>query len=241
MVPPKVIMFDMDDTLIRAYSGDPEQVWCRTLEGFRDRLGGTTPEEASSAIHAAAQDFWADRARHREGRLNLERTRSEIARTGLSRLGHSDAGLADAVSEAFHKLREREMQLFPHAHETLDGLREAGVLLALITNGESQWQRPKIERFDLEHRFEHIQVEEEFGVGKPEPESYLNILRRFDVTSDEVWIVGDNLEWEVAAPQRLGIHSIWHDHRGDGLPEDAPATPDRIIRGLSELLHDFEG
>jgi putative hydrolase of the HAD superfamily len=49
-------------------------------------------------------------------------------------------------------------------------------------------------------------------------------------------MVGDNLEWEVAAPQRLGIHAIWHDGYGTGLPPDCPVRPDRIIRRLSELL-----
>ena len=31
-------------------------------------------------------------------------------------------------------------------------------------------------------------------------------------------MVGDNLEWEVAAPQRLGIHAIWLDAYKAGLP-----------------------
>jgi putative hydrolase of the HAD superfamily len=49
-------------------------------------------------------------------------------------------------------------------------------------------------------------------------------------------MVGDNLEWEIAAPQRLGIYAIWHDGYGEGLHPDSPIRPDRIIRRLSELL-----
>ena len=49
-------------------------------------------------------------------------------------------------------------------------------------------------------------------------------------------MVGDNLEWDVAAPQRLGIVGIWLDVLGTGLPEASAVTPDRIIRSLSELL-----
>jgi putative hydrolase of the HAD superfamily len=51
-------------------------------------------------------------------------------------------------------------------------------------------------------------------------------------------MIGDNLEWEVEAPQRLGIYSVWMDVHGDGLPAESPITPDRIIRSLSELLSD---
>jgi putative hydrolase of the HAD superfamily len=52
----------------------------------------------------------------------------------------------------------------------------------------------------------------------------------------ETWMVGDNLEWEIVAPQRLGIYAIWHDGYGVGLPRNSPIRPDRIIGRLSELL-----
>src|ERR1700731_3204684 len=41
-------------------------------------------------------------------------------------------------------------------------------------------------------------------------------------------------EWEIVAPQRLGIYAIWHDGYGVGLPANSPIRPDRIIRRLSE-------
>jgi len=56
------------------------------------------------------------------------------------------------------------------------------------------------------------------------------------VAAGDCWIVGDDLEWEVAAPQRLGLHAIWHDAWGRGLPAGSAVVPDRIIRGLGELL-----
>jgi putative hydrolase of the HAD superfamily len=49
-------------------------------------------------------------------------------------------------------------------------------------------------------------------------------------------MVGENLEWEVAAPQRLGIRSIRHDHLGRGLPVGTAVRPHHIIRHLPELL-----
>jgi len=49
-------------------------------------------------------------------------------------------------------------------------------------------------------------------------------------------MVGDNLEWEIAAPQRLGIYGIWYDGYALGLPCDCDIHPDRIIQSLPELL-----
>ena len=50
--------------------------------------------------------------------------------------------------------------------------------LALVTNGAAETQRAKIERFELAHRFHHIQIEGEFGQGKPELAVYRHALER---------------------------------------------------------------
>jgi hypothetical protein len=55
-------------------------------------------------------------------------------------------------------------------------------------------------------------------------------MEKLGVGPQETWMVGDNLEWEVVSPQRLGIHVIWHDGYGVGLPPDSPIRPDRIIK-----------
>ena len=46
-------------------------------------------------------------------------------------------------------------------------------------------------------------------------------------------MVGDNLDWDVAQPQRMGIFGIWVDARGAGVPDTSDVRPDRVIRGLS--------
>jgi putative hydrolase of the HAD superfamily len=56
------------------------------------------------------------------------------------------------------------------------------------------------------------------------------------VAAGDTWMIGDNLEWEVEVPQRLGIFAIWMDAHGDGLPQGSTIKPDRIIRSLTELL-----
>ena len=144
--------------------------------------------------------------------------------------------IGDALADAYNALHDEELSLFPDAHETLDRLKQLGIKLALITNGAAEPQRAKVVRFALEHRFDHIQIEGEHGFGKPEEQAYRHAMAALGVEPHETWMVGDNLEWEVVAPQRLGIFAIWYDPHRIGLPEGSPIRPDRIIRRLSELL-----
>lgn len=107
--------------------------------------------------------------------------------------------------------------------------------LALITNGDGPGQRAKVVRFALTERFDHIQIEGEHGVGKPEPQAYLDAMQTLGVEPQDTWMVGDNLDWEVVAPQRLGIYTIWYDPYRDGIPDGHAAKPDRIIHELGAL------
>jgi putative hydrolase of the HAD superfamily len=94
----------------------------------------------------------------------------------------------------------------------------------------------KVVRFALEHRFGHIQIEGEQASASERSGPTVMRWKRSESARKRPRCVGDNLEWEIAAPQRLGIYAIWHDGYGVSLPPNSPIRPDRIIRRLSELL-----
>ena len=112
------------------------------------------------------------------------------------------------MANAYALEREGTIQPFPGAIEALRHLRSQGVRLALITSGNAGVQRQKIDRFGLAPLFDCILIEGEIGVGKPDERVYLHALDQLQVKPEEAWMVGDNLEWDVAAPQRLGILGI---------------------------------
>jgi putative hydrolase of the HAD superfamily len=58
---------------------------------------------------------------------------------------------------------------------------------------------------------------------------------RWDGAPEQAWFVGDNLEWDVAAPQNLGMCAVWIDTARAGLPSGTTVRPDRIIHALGEL------
>jgi putative hydrolase of the HAD superfamily len=235
---PHAMLIDMDDTILSAY-GRPDIAWNNVATEFASELAPLVPQEVAAAILNSGRKFWA--TAQAEWRLKLAEARHEVVRGGFATL--ADAGhrglsmdLAIRIADRFTAYREEQMFVFPGAHDAIDALKALGVKLALVTNGAAMDQRAKIERFALTHRFDHIQIEGEHGFGKPEERAYLHAMQALGVTAPETWMVGDNLEWEVEAPQRLGIYAIWLDAHGQGLPADATVKPDRIIRSLTELL-----
>jgi putative hydrolase of the HAD superfamily len=232
------MLIDMDDTILSAY-GRPGIAWNNVTQEFAGELAPLPPQQVAAAILDSARKFWPKA--EAEWRLKLAEARHEIVKSGFSALaaaGHTapSMDLAIRLADRFTAYREEQTFVFPGAHDAIDALRVYGVKLALITNGAADIQRAKIERFELMHRFDHIQIEGEHGFGKPDERAYRHAMAALGVTAAETWMVGDNLEWEVEVPQRLGIYAIWIDAHGQGLPADSRVKPDRIIRSLTELL-----
>ena len=235
---PRAILFDLDETIISF--GSRRLILQAVAEEFAEVFAPVTPHEAGEALETAFRIFWADEIRAAHWRQNLVEGRklavAAAFETLVDRAPTLTPEFAATFGERFHIYREEQGKFFPNALETIEELKRLGVKLALVTNGAAAPQRAKVERFDLARLFDHVQIEGEAGFGKPQEQAYLHAMQALGVEAHETWMVGDNLEWEVAGPQRLGIYGIWHDHLGEGVPPGSSVTPDRIVRSIAELL-----
>ena len=156
----------------------------------------------------------------------LQVASNEILQMAFDQLGADvPSSLVSEIAETYRVEREEAASPFPGAIDTLIQIRKSGARLALITNGGSEGQRYKIDRFGIAPLVDYILIEGEFGVGKPDEKVYLHALDQLGAKPAEAWMVGDNLEWEIAAPQKLGIRGIWVDWAGNGLPESTTVRP----------------
>jgi putative hydrolase of the HAD superfamily len=228
------VLLDLDDTIIE-FSGSAGTCWRDVCLRFAPACG-VAPERLLRTLDAYRAWFWSDPERHRVGRLDMAAARRQVVGETLRRLGIERPAIVGEMADAFAEARAAALRLFPEAIGVLKWLRDRGIKLALITNGESGEQRAKLERFALSPYFDHIQVEGEFGAGKPAARVFEHALFKVGAGPAEAWMVGDNLEWDVKGAQQVGILGVWRDVAGIGLPSPSPAQPDRIIRSLTELL-----
>jgi putative hydrolase of the HAD superfamily len=230
----KALLVDLDDTLLN-YTGGVDECWHHACEAHAGPVG-IDPAGLVKAIVETRRWFWSDPGRHRVERIDMLRAWTRITAHALTSVGRGDDTLAAAIAEDFAERRWERMTLFPGVTAALEALRARGVPMALVTNGDTKHQRRKIAEHDLERFFDVIVIEGEMGVGKPESVVYRYALSRLRIKPEEAWMVGDNLEWDVAAPQRLGLRGVWVDGPGLGLPETCEVSPHRIIRTFPQLL-----
>jgi putative hydrolase of the HAD superfamily len=234
---PPVLLFDLDDTIVRFTSGQPN-FWQLALESHLPHLAEHHPR-LRALIEVTNHEYWSEPERAFRGRQDMYAARRYVARAVLEAEGLSPE-LCQLFADEVTDRKEAFVHPFEGAVETLQLLRERGHRLALLTNGSALFQRRKLQRFSLEPFFELILIEGELGYGKPDPRVFRAALDFFAAPPQSAWMIGDNLEADIAGAQQLGIDGVWHDPDGRGLPERPPAVPRRIIRQVSDLL-ELEG
>jgi putative hydrolase of the HAD superfamily len=231
---PRTLLLDMDDTIL-AFDQKAGVCWHSVCERYGDKAG-CGAEALLKAIDTSREWYWSDMDRHRRGRLDMAMARREVVGHAFGSLGLPDSDLVREIAESYHSMRDALLEPFAGSLEALSAFRARGVRLGLITNGEAAMQRGKIERFKLAPYFDCILVEGEFGLGKPDERVFLHVLRELKGDPADAWMVGDNLDFDIAPAQRLGMRAIWVDHRASGLPAHTSVRPDHTIRSICELV-----
>jgi len=229
----KGIIFDLDDTII-SLKATANIMWRTMCKEYAEK-NIIDAELLYATITTTRLTYWADQKTNALGRNNQKQARRDIIRKAFAKL---DLNLADAVpfADDYSLRRMDALALFEGAKETLESLTNMGIKLALITNGQSEIQRIKINKFDLAKYFDCILIEGEQGYGKPDVRLYQQTLKAFKLEPEEVWSIGDHLEWDVQGPQLLGILGIWNDFESVGLSPNSAIQPDQIVHQISELI-----
>jgi putative hydrolase of the HAD superfamily len=230
----RALCLDLDDTILDEQSS-VEEGWQQAADHWVAACPRLTRLAALAELEEARRWYWQDEDRERRGRVDLYGARLEIMSRALEQVGPPAPKLAAALARELTQYREANLRLVPGARELLARLRAAVPRMALVTNGASAPQRAKIERFALADFFDHIQVEGEFGAGKPDRRVYEHVLGRLGADPQESMMVGDNFVCDVIGPLALGMRAAWVDASGAGRsPKPAPG-PHLTLRSILEL------
>jgi len=212
-------LLDLDNTL--AGRTDAFTAWARSAL-----------ESAGAAPDVLAEILAVDEDGHG--------SKEALARLLIDRLGWDDD-----VPTAITRFRAgivAGVRLYDGVPALLEGLRDAGHRVAVVTNGSSAQQRAKIARCGLEARVDAVVVSGEEGVAKPDPrllEIALERLGAGGADRERVWMVGDAAHADVAAGRAAGVRTAWVSHgrswAGPDRPDVVGATTREAIERASAV------
>ncbi len=160
-----------------------------------------------------------------------------LAQTGLSEIIKKYIQIEINISNAwsiFEKTWKKNIELFSDTNEILKSLNEK-YKLGLVTNGLSEHQRFKIEKFELEKYFECILISEEVGFQKPDIQIFNKAAEKLNLKVKEMLHIGDNPSHDVIGANKAGMFSCWLKRPGHWYKEIKDVEPNYIISNLLEL------
>lgn len=190
----KAVIFDLDDTLIDEYHF--------AFSAFKE-IAQTLAIEfelTNNQVFNALVDVYKQSKIQVFNRFYLTKNK-EITQERLNRL-----------IEIYRNHNPIEYKLDTLTQTTLVKLKHQGVLLGIITDGYQKNQRNKIKAAHLDNLFDHIIVTDEMGreFWKPHEIAYQKMKEAFNLSFEEMVYIGDNIQKDFIAPQKLNMMSIYY-------------------------------
>jgi putative hydrolase of the HAD superfamily len=199
-VPTRAVLLDALGTLLELIPP-----WPRLRQTLAQRHGVEVSEDDAKRAVLAEMAYY--RAHHQEGSdperlVELRRRCTEVLSNELPATGSIDA---EALTEAL--LDSLRFDPYPDAAPALAGLREAGVLIAVVSNWDCSLA-DVLAGVGLGAAVDTIVVSAEVGAAKPDPRIFEIALERLRRVAGEALAVGDSLETDVAGAQAAGIRAV---------------------------------
>lgn len=217
--PPRLVLFDLDYTLVHPGAALGPEGYRRAGERFGLRLDVSRwPQAVRAATRAVAARRAATGHVHDDGLVEV------IARAMVEGLGGGDpaavAATVAAIAEAW--AQPQTFVAYDDVPGCLAALRRAGVRLALVSNAVGHDIPATLAHVGLAGAFDAVVSAAELGVAKPDPALLRAALERCAVPPPAAVMVGDSLHDDVGGAHACGCAAVLLDrdgrHPGCGVP-----------------------
>jgi putative hydrolase of the HAD superfamily len=195
------VIFDGDDTL---WSTEPLYDRARGLaraEVEHSGLDGQAWEKLEREIDVANVDSYGYSA----VRFPTSCVQAYEALCAIEgRIKDSDA--ADRIRWAAQTVFREDPLLVPGARATLEQLRIQGAVLALLTKGDYDVQKRRVERSGVATLFDLIRI-----VGEKPATVFREIVDALNVDAQQSWSVGNSVPSDILPAIESGLRGIWID------------------------------
>jgi HAD superfamily hydrolase (TIGR01509 family) len=146
----------------------------------------------------------------------------------------------DVPVEQFVREHDQAMsgsyRLTPEVRGTLEDLRQRGWRLAVVTNGPVSSQSLKVRATGLEALVDAVCISEEVGVSKPDALIFRTAAERAGASLAGAWMVGDNLDADIAGAHGVGARSVWVKRDYDRLTYAGTTEPDLVADSFPDAV-----
>jgi putative hydrolase of the HAD superfamily len=197
-VKPRLAIFDLDDTLV-----DTSDVYWRSRTAFLDVVARAGFERG-----LALEEFESlDGQNITKYGYIPERYETSMVETYADLCGRAgsecDPATVEAVRRAGRIVQTESPTLIDGAIELLDGVRDEGMRVVLVTRGVDRVQRQKIASHNLRGHFDQIEV-----VVRDKAELFSRLIAETGAVPADCWVIGDSVRSDINPGIQAGANCI---------------------------------
>jgi HAD superfamily hydrolase (TIGR02253 family) len=149
--------------------------------------------------------------------------------------GKTEPEIALELFNSFWEIIFQKMKPFDDSLSVLKSIQDAGLRIALVSDHTTDIQLRKIDVLGFSDYFNFIATSEEAGKDKPNREIFELALHKLSLKPEDVVMVGDIPERDIAGAKRAGIESILYNTTNKPI-HNKEEEPDHKITKLEEIL-----
>jgi len=204
------VIFDLGMTLIQ-FTGDWDAVLKESWQSLAEYLHDEGYDLDKESFVKAFRELFESRLYERTVDY-IEQPTTMLFHQVMTQFGHPDLPqeVIERAIEHFYSISEAHWTPKKGVKAVLDGLREDGLQLALISNaGDVSNVHRLLDKGKLEDYFDPLLVSAAEGIRKPHGDLYQKVLRAWKLLPEQIVMIGDSLMEDILGAQRVGMHQIW--------------------------------
>ena len=142
---------------------------------------------------------------------------------------------APEIARKFRVLSREKLRLFPCIFEILDGLRERGAGVYLVSNAQACFTRDELDELGLTEHFDGILISSEAGVKKPHTAIFDVAAKRFGIELENCVYVGNDLHDDVLGASGAGLKTVYIETEQSGKYPNLDVTPTYIAKDHEDM------
>lgn len=206
----KAVLFDLDGVIFNT-----EDLAHDVFSSLSERHHYQFTEKDHRNILGSAESYWSA--------YMVDRLNSDLSAHQFAELFWRELGICT----------EKNLRLMPSVLNCFEGINSIGLKKCLVTSSRRDYVVKMLDKFDILDEFVYIVASDDYQIGKPDPEPYLQAVHYLDCDGEDCVVIEDSING-VRSGKAAGcfVIAVPTTH-ADGIDY---SEADQLIHGLDEIF-----
>lgn len=153
----------------------------------------------------------------------------------------ADLAQSTYAGQVFRIISTEYIRLYEGAKELLQGLRNKGSKVYLLSNAQNIFTRYELRYLGIEALFDDIFISSEYGCKKPDAAFYQKPIEKYGLDVERTIMIGNDYTCDILGAQQVGLNTFYiHSNLSPDLEQEIKSTYHLMAMDLKKVREILE-